>query len=534
MIVYVTLFLVIFYVTFNIAKTAFRNHKAHQFFRIKSPNLPVLPNPGLFSGNLFQTIFHPKNWKLIDDYHKKYGTTFGYYVCDQPWVSTKDIELLKLIEVDQGHRHINRAKFNIPIEEFEESIFQVDGGDWRRIRRAISPALTNLRVRSEEVTRDIDLVLRQFHASIEVKLTRAQPETGPASLVFDAKDAFQRYALAVIFLLTYKREGEINFMANKDEWIETIAEGAKLMTHPVIYTSMIFPFMRPICRSLVGLHRIGSVRTRITDYIIEATDLNRGAKEWHRMYQKKLSTETGARERDFRDLKRRGRFVRRLVDTIVDSYIDKKIDYDEFIASTFFLLLAGFETTADTITCLAWQLAMHPEIQEKMRKAILDEGIDSTYVVWCIMETIRWHPAVPLGTGRIVAEDVYTANGCKIPKGTFVQSSTWSLHHDDSIWPEADKFKPERWAKSADFHPAAFMGFGLGPRNCAGGKLAIHEIKLVMRLLLSNYRIERSEETADKYTFSSPGLLYTVLDEPIKLRLVALGNSEKTNSMSNK
>lgn len=381
--------------------------------------------------------------------------------------------------------------------------------------------ISNHKVRSDEVSADIKAIIMQLEESLRRKLDRAEAETGEKSILLNVDDVSHRFALAVIFLITYKRDNIIDFDSQLDQWVEAIKRGARNINNPVVSLSMMFPFLRPFCNFLVQFHEVGKLQVKIIDYIAEATDINRVAREQHARIQRRISLATGAKEREFSHLIRQGNFKRRLVDTIIDAFIEKKIGYDDFIGSTLFLLLAGFETTADTISCLIWQLAHHPDIQEELRSCITEQGIDADYVIWCIMETVRWHPAVPLGTGRILSEDI-KVNGTFLPKGSFVQPSTHSIHHDSSIWPDADQFRPDRWRHSSDFHPAAFMGFGLGPRNCIGGKLAIHEIKMVMQMLLSKYRIEKCAQTSESYDFSSPGLVYTILDQPIVVRLVTL------------
>lgn len=357
--------------------------------------------------------------------------------------------------------------------------------------------------------------------SLDRRVKQAQEETGRKTLIIDVHDTFHRFALAIIFLITYKRDNLIDFDAKYESWTAAMDAGARDISNPLITLALMFPFLRPICGFIAQFHSVGKIQTKIIDYVIQATDINRVAREAHQKIQRKMSMTEGYKERQFHELKSEGMYKRRLVDNIIDAFIEKKITYDDFIGSALFLLLAGFETTADTITCLVWNLAMHQDVQDQLRKTILEESIDADYVLWCIMETVRWHPAVPLGTGRILNEDV-EINGYFLPKGAFVMPSTYSIHHDPNIWPDCDEFKPERWRHSDLFHPAAFMGFGLGPRNCVGGKLAIHEIKLVIQMLLSKFRVEKCDETSEEYRFSSPGLIYTTLDSPIKVRFVSL------------
>lgn len=377
-------------------------------------------------------------------------------------------------------------------------------------------------MRGDEVSSGIEQVIEQLVDSIEYRLEKAEKETKRRSYIMDAHNTAQRLALGVIFLVMYKQDNIIDFKAERDSWTEQFHEASKIILNPVTLISLALPFLRSMATFLIQFHTVGQMNLRIVDYINQAADLHRAARERFSAMQRRLSIETGAKERPFSELKSQPGFKRRMIDGVIDALVEKKITHDQFIGSAHFLLLAGFETTAGTITCLLWQLAQHPEVEAKLRTALLDKGIDAEYVTWCIMETVRWHPPVILGAGRIIGENLTTSDGILIPKGSFVFPSPYSIHHDDTIWPNADQFIPERWRDSSSFHPAAFMGFGLGPRNCVGGKMALHEIKLVLKALLTNYKIEKCSETVDDYNFSAPGLLYTIPDQPIKVRLSAL------------
>lgn len=136
------LVLSVVYFTVQVIKVIIHNRRAHKFFQTKTPKLPIVPDPNIFVGNINQTVWNMKNCEFIDKWHNELGVTYGFYFRSQPWVSTKDIDLIKRIEVDEAHKHLDRTFVGNPIHEFNTSIFQINGDKWRRVRRAIAPTLT--------------------------------------------------------------------------------------------------------------------------------------------------------------------------------------------------------------------------------------------------------------------------------------------------------------------------------------------------------------------------------------------------------
>lgn len=370
-------------------------------------------------------------------------------------------------------------------------------------------------MRSDEVSSDIEQVIEQFILALERKLDQAERLTGKREVILNAHNYAQRVTLAVIFLVMYKKENIIDFDAIEDNWTETFERAELSVLHPIVKLALALPFLLPYVIWIMRFHPFGQLSLRITEYINQADDLHQAAKERYDKIH-------GAKGVPFRESKNQPGFKRRLIDGFIDALKEGKINKEQFVGSANFLLMAAFETTAVAVTCLLWQLAQHPDVQSKLRDTIITEGIDGDFVVWCIMESIRCHPPAPLGTGRVIGEDITTNDGLFIPKGTFVMASIYSIHHDEDIWPEHDKFLPERWRYSSKFHPAAFMGFGLGPRNCVGGKMAMHEIKLILKAILIRYQVSKCEQTPDQYNFTSPGMIYSVPDEPVKLQFTPL------------
>lgn len=66
-----------------------------------------------------------------------------------------------------------------------------------------------------------------------------------------------------------------------------------------------------------------------------------------------------------------------------------------------------------------------------------------------------------------------------------------SVHYDPDIWGPIDPntFNPDRFSSDIKRNPAAFLGFGIGPRNCLGMKFALIELKLALVNLIQKYEI---------------------------------------------
>lgn len=94
-------------------------------------------------------------------------------------------------------------------------------------------------------------------------------------------------------------------------------------------------------------------------------------------------------------------------------------------------------------------------------------------------ETLRKYPPLVI-VSRKSNED-YTFDNTKvtIPRGTLIWIPVYAIHRDPDIYPDPEKFDPERFAedKIQEIQPMQYMPFGHGPRNCIGTYLAIKKKK---------------------------------------------------------
>ncbi|KAJ7391626.1 Thromboxane-A synthase [Desmophyllum pertusum] len=185
-----------------------------------------------------------------------------------------------------------------------------------------------------------------------------------------------------------------------------------------------------------------------------------------------------------------------------------KIDNDDIQAQSLVFLLAGYETSSTTLGFVCYHLASDTHVQDKLRDETDrmwpgDEESPSydvlhkmDYLDMVINEALRMYP--PGFTLQRDCNETCTIKGVTIQNGMPIMIPCYAIHHDPEIWPEPEKFDPERFteAEKAKRHPYAFMPFGFGPHNCVGMRFALLEIKLTLMKLLKKYKLERTEKTA--------------------------------------
>ena len=179
---------------------------------------------------------------------------------------------------------------------------------------------------------------------------------------------------------------------------------------------------------------------------------------------------------------------------------------DEMIeAQGMVFLLAGFETTANTLGSLIYHVATHPEVQERIVEEITDnigsddithENISTLeYLEACIMETLRVNPPAIEHVRTCVNDCV--VNGIKIKKGVRIQMPIYPAHYDPEFFPEPEKYQPERFLKeNADnIVPYTWRPFGAGNRVCIGQRFAMMEMKIFLAKFISKFKVIPTEKS---------------------------------------
>ncbi|KAM4619510.1 thromboxane-A synthase isoform 3-T5 [Polymixia lowei] len=179
---------------------------------------------------------------------------------------------------------------------------------------------------------------------------------------------------------------------------------------------------------------------------------------------------------------------------------------DEIVGQVFIFLLAGYETSSNTLAFICYLLAINPDCHSKVQEEVDDfftrhESPDYAnvqelkYLDMVISEALRLYPP-GFRFARDIDQDC-VVNGQSLPKGATLEIPAGFLHYDPEYWPEPEKFIPERFTPEAKAsrHPFVYLPFGAGPRSCVGMRLAQLEIKMALVHVFHRFNIVACSET---------------------------------------
>jgi cytochrome P450 family 135 len=144
------------------------------------------------------------------------------------------------------------------------------------------------------------------------------------------------------------------------------------------------------------------------------------------------------------------------------------------------LLVAGHETTATALSWAVELLARHPDALERLEADVA--GGDGAYLDAVIKETLRVRPVIALVLRKLV--EPMEIGGRLLPAGVSVAPSIHLVHRRPDVYPEPERFRPERFLE----RPAGtytWIPFGGGVRRCLGGAFAEFEMSVVLRELVA-------------------------------------------------
>jgi cytochrome P450 len=170
------------------------------------------------------------------------------------------------------------------------------------------------------------------------------------------------------------------------------------------------------------------------------------------------------------------------------------------------LIVAGFETSANTLNWVWYLVAGNPDVEaqliaeaQEFLPNVTAVNSDNTtamkYTQQVLEETLRLYPPVWLFTRRAREDD--ELDDFDVPPDTDIYLSPYILHRTEHIWPDPDRFDPDRFATGdKPKRDRPYFPFSLGPRRCLGEYFSFLEMKVHLGMLLPRFRMDRVSDAA--------------------------------------
>ncbi|KAE8710170.1 Cytochrome P450 78A5 [Hibiscus syriacus] len=190
------------------------------------------------------------------------------------------------------------------------------------------------------------------------------------------------------------------------------------------------------------------------------------------------------------------------VDVLLDLEKHEQLGESDMIAVLWEMIFRGTDTVAILLEWILARVVLHPEIQAKAQaeidfvvgnlKLVSDSDIQNLpYVQAIVKETLRVHPPGPLlSWARLAIHDAHIGDYL-IPAGTTAMVNMWAITHNEKLWAEPEKFKPERFMEE----DVSIMGpdlrlapFGSGRRVCPGKAMGLATVHLWLAQLLQAFK----------------------------------------------
>ncbi|KAL4006045.1 hypothetical protein ACER0C_005758 [Sarotherodon galilaeus] len=475
------------------------------------------PKPVPFFGNLFmfqQGFFKPMSYLI-----KTHGRVCGYYLGRRPIVIIADPDMLRQLMVKDFSSFPNRMAFRFATKPMTDCLLMLRNEQWKRVRSILTPSFSAAKLK--EMVPFINIAIDALMKNLNGHAESAQ--------AFDIHKCFGYFTMDVIASVAFATQ--VDSQNNPDD---PFVHHAQMFFNfsffrPILLFFMAFPFLAAPMAKFIPNER----RDKMNNFFINSIQ---------KIIKQREEQPPEERRRDFLQLMLDARTTKESVslDHFDTSNDPEEIEHrnqetqpsgsvqendpphsqepsvrrpqkkmmteDEIVGQAFVFLLAGYETSSNTLAFTCYLLALHPECQLKVQKEVDDfytrhDSPDYTnvqelkYLDMVICEALRLYPP-GFRFAREVDHDC-VVNGQFLPKGITVEIPAGFLHYDPEHWPEPEKFIPERFTPEAKAsrHPFVYLPFGAGPRNCVGMRLAQLEIKMALVHLFHSFSIVACSET---------------------------------------
>ncbi|XP_057319517.1 cytochrome P450 6k1-like [Microplitis mediator] len=462
--------------------------------------------PTAFIGNFGDCLTAKKSageW-LKGMYNWSVGLPYmGFYVFDRPFLLVRDPSLIKKILVKDFNYFNNRFVSASPHDRIgDANLFLIKNPQWKLVRSKLTPIYTSGRLKKMfELMDAVGDDLITLMESLELEGSGKKLEL---------KELCARFTTDMIATTAFGVRA--NCLNNPEA--EFREKGRKIF-EPSLWrnfeiTSLFFApqLATPFGLKFVVDESAKFLRTTLWDVINERERL-------------------GVKRGDLIDLLIE---LRNNKTEVFNNEFD--FDGDNLLAQAIVFFNAGFETSSSALSFTLYEIALQPEIQDRLRAEIM-KGLEETdgkvtydlatslpYLDMVISETLRKYPTLPV-LDRVANDNYKIPNSnLVIEKGTPVMIPVSGLQYDPEYFPNPEKYDPERFSETnkQTIKPSTYLPFGEGPHNCIGMRIGLLQVKLGLLKLLPKYEFTPCEKTSIPMQLN-PKSLFTVSQGGVFLKV---------------
>ncbi|XP_055313647.1 probable cytochrome P450 6d5 [Sitodiplosis mosellana] len=443
---------------------------------------------GAFANGFLQKISIDDQVKEIYDLSTE--PFVGVYSLMTPVILFRDPELIRTILIKDFANFPHRGWYvNEDVDPMAHNMLVQNGEAWRNSRTKLSPSFTTGRLKAMFQT------IMKCGDSLDGFIS----EYAKSGEVLEIREVVARFATNVIASVSFGIE--IDSIKYPDS---EFREYGKQFFEPTIKNMLrnTGSFFAP---SMAKLFRSRFVDKDVGDFMIDTVRDNLQYREKHNITQK-----------DFFQMLMQLRNTGKVTEDNDDwstkmTSGEKLMSINEMAAQAHVFFVAGYESNSTTMSFCMYELAKHPETQQKVYKEIVavleryngqltyDSLAEMKYMENCIEETLRMHTPFGFFTRRCVKDYRIPNSNVVIEKGIQVMISVDGIHYDPKYYKEPMRFMPERFSEEkVPFIDRPFLSFGDGPRNCIGLRFAKLQTKLGVVLMLRRFKFELSDSHKDK------------------------------------